>query len=440
MGWDLSAFGATAFKTPALDELANGGVKFSDFHSNGAVCSPTRAALMTGKYQQRTGIDDVVKAKTFRHVGLPLSEVTMAEVFKRAGYQTALFGKWHLGYQDQYNPINQGFDDFIGFVAGNVDYHSHIDLAGKLDWLDGTTIKDQKGYSTDLITENTVAYINHYAKSNSDTGHNKDKPFFIYMAQEAPHGPFQDRTSPIERATTDLRAVEKNQPAGKKASKQEIQQTIYPNMMKAVDEGIAKVLTALRNNNLEENTLIVFMSDNGPTKFGRKGLTGNMAGGKGSIQEGGHRVAAFAYWPAKIKAGQTSSETILGMDLLPTFAALSGTDITDIDNIDGINITNTLINQEKLAPRNTFWKTRHGSAMRSGDWKIINDTKKQAYALYRLDTNGEGERNNLAKIHPEKFQQLKKQLDIWDAEMTAIVTAKKAEIGFDKPIKVTTNR
>ena len=160
MGYgDLSSYGSTFINTPNLDKMAAEGIKFTDFHSNGSVCSPTRAALLTGKYQQRLDIDGVVTAKNHRDKGLATSEKTFAEAIKAAGYVTGMFGKWHVGYQTKFNPINQGFDEYIGYVSGNVDYHSHIDQEGYEDWWEGDTLKSEKGYSTDLITKHSVDFI-----------------------------------------------------------------------------------------------------------------------------------------------------------------------------------------------------------------------------------------------------------------------------------------
>ena len=157
---DIGCYGNTTIKTPNLDAIAAGGMKFTDFHSNGAVCSPTRAALLTGRYQQRCGIEGVIYAKgSTRETGIPLQEITFAEVLKSAGYKTAIFGKWHLGYNVKFNPTKQGFDEFRGYVSGNVDYHSHIDGAGMEDWWKNDEKVPEEGYSTDLITKHAIRFI-----------------------------------------------------------------------------------------------------------------------------------------------------------------------------------------------------------------------------------------------------------------------------------------
>lgn len=180
---DLSCYGNREYHTPHLDSLAAQGMKFVDFQRSGPVCSPTRAGLLTGRYQQRAGIPGVIVAdfQQNRHHGLYPKEWTFAELLKNAGYATAIFGKWHLGYLPKFNPIHHGFDRFRGYVSGNIDYHSHIDRVGVYDWWDGDKTVEEPGYSTHLITRHTLRFIED----------NKDKPFCVYVAHEAPHTPFQ---------------------------------------------------------------------------------------------------------------------------------------------------------------------------------------------------------------------------------------------------------
>ena len=183
---DISCYGAKHVNTPHIDALAKNGIRFTDYHSNGAVCSPTRAALMTGRYPQRTGVEGVITAARHREVGLPLEEVTIAEVLKGAGYSTAMYGKWHLGYDiKRFGPQLQGFETFEGFVSGNVDYFHKIDQEGHKDWYIGDELKHVDGYVTDLINDRAVDWIDGHVKKN------KNKPFFLYLAHGAPHYPLQ---------------------------------------------------------------------------------------------------------------------------------------------------------------------------------------------------------------------------------------------------------
>jgi arylsulfatase A-like enzyme len=183
---DVGCYGSREYNTPHIDALAAGGMRFTDFHSNGVVCSPTRAALLTGRYQQRSGISGVVTAGAHRHTGMDLKEITFAEVLKAEGYVTGLFGKWHLGYAVEYNPVHQGFDEFIGYVSGNVDYHAHLDQTGKEDWWKEDELVPENGYTTDLITTHGVDFIRRH----------REKPFLLYLAHQAPHYPFQGRQDP----------------------------------------------------------------------------------------------------------------------------------------------------------------------------------------------------------------------------------------------------
>ncbi|MBT6004904.1 MAG: sulfatase-like hydrolase/transferase, partial [Prolixibacteraceae bacterium] len=191
MGYgDISCFGSEFIQTPVLDKMASEGIKFTDYHSNGAVCTPTRAALMTGNYQQRAGLEGVIYAALDKRMfGIQDSEKTIAEIFKDAGYSTGIFGKWHLGYQPEYNPVHHGFDEFYGYVSGNVDFISHRDGVGLYDWWHNTDTAYEEGYVTDLITDFALKFMER----------NKKKPFLLYIPHEAPHYPYQGRNDKADR-------------------------------------------------------------------------------------------------------------------------------------------------------------------------------------------------------------------------------------------------
>ncbi len=190
---DYACYGHPTHKTPNLDKLASEGIKFTDFHSNGAVSSPTRAALMSGRYQQHFGIEGVITAASHRDVGLPLGTTTIASLLKSNGYKTAMYGKWHLGYPKENNPINYGFEKFVGYVSGNVDYFSHIDQEGYEDWWHQDRLVKEEGYTTHLITEYAERFI----------AETKDEPFFLYVAHEATHGPWQGPSDSAIRSIED---------------------------------------------------------------------------------------------------------------------------------------------------------------------------------------------------------------------------------------------
>lgn len=402
---ELSCYGSEKVNTPNIDQLASSGVKFTDFHSNGPVCSPTRAALMTGKYQQRTGVEGVITAKSHREVGLSLDEITMAEVLKKQGYSSGMYGKWHLGYGEPYNPIHQGFDTFTGFVSGNVDYHTHVDQEGYLDWWKENVIANEEGYTTDLITNYGVEFIK---KNNSNkTG----KPFFLYLSQEAPHAPIQGRNDAPVRFEGSGKMI-------RKVSKEE-EPIIYKEMIEVMDEGVGKIMQAIKDEGLYENTIVVFCSDNGAA--GKRGDNGVLRAAKASVYEGGHRVPGIISYPGKIKAGTINDTPVMTMDLLPTFVDFSGGNLTK-ELIDGVNLKNMLLENETLPERDLFWSFANRRAMRSGKWKLVSHKKKDGRIneLYNLD-NDLSEKIDVSKEHPELVIEMLSKLQNWEEEVRANV-------------------
>ncbi len=385
---DLGCYGGS-LPTPNIDALAREGLRFTDFHSNGAVCSPTRAALLTGRYQQRSGIEGVITAANHRDQGLALSETTFAEVLKQGGYTTAIFGKWHLGYEAGFNPTHQGFDEFRGFLSGNVDYRSHVDQEGYADWWNGTKLTPEEGYTTDLITKHAVRFI----------AENKGRPFCLYLPHEAVHYPYQTRDDAADRE------------AGKKpanvAGSRTDKEKAYASMMTALDESVGRVMEALKQNGLAKNTLIIFTSDNGPSGPGK---AGPLAGKKGTLWEGGHRVPAIAWWPGRIKPGE-SAETCLTMDLLPTFAKLADVKLPKQVALDGVDLSDLLLKGKALPKRTLFWRFNGMQAVRSGPWKL-QVTRQGASHLYHL-ADDLAEKNDLAEKEPAKLTELQTALKAW---------------------------
>lgn len=393
---DISCYGNTSINTPNLDQMAAEGIRFTDFHSNGAVCSPTRAALMTGKYQQRTGVGGVITAARHRNVGLSIEEITIADELKKYDYTCGIFGKWHLGYPAEYNPSLQGFDTFVGFVSGNVDYHAHIDQEGYLDWWNDTTINNEEGYTTDLITRYGVDFIKE----------NKDKPFFLYLPHEAPHYPFQRRVDKVMR--------ELGQPGTAKVPTDSIQ-SIYKEMVEVMDEGIGRIMQTLKETGLDDNTIVIFCSDNGAAKYGDNGV---MRGFKASVYEGGHRVPAIVRYSQQIKAGTVSDQPVLTMDLLPTMLDFISEEPSG-KNIDGISIKNLLLHQEELPERDLFWSFGNKNAIRSGNWKLVSNKIKDKERIELFDLSSDiSEENDLAMQKPEIVQQLKQKLKKWHQEVS----------------------
>jgi arylsulfatase A-like enzyme len=403
---DIGCFGSKKFRTPNIDSIAARGMRFTDFHSNGAVCSPTRAALLTGRYQQRCGITGVVTAARHRAKGMPVAETTFAEVMAAGGYDTAMFGKWHLGYKPKFNPVHQGFGEFRGYVSGNVDYHAHIDQEGYRDWWRNDKLEPDTGYSTDLITAYAVDFLKRHKKSNAR------KPFLLYIAHEAPHYPYQGRNDPPQRSAN-----------GKAKAKRDPKQSAraYKEMIEVMDEGVGLVLKTLKALGQEQNTLVIFFSDNGPARFGS---AGPLRGKKGQIFEGGHRIPAAMRWPGVIRPGSVCRQTCAGFDIFPTIAALAGAGnrIPAKQKLDGIDLTPALAGKP-LPPRPLFWGVRNEIAIRKGPWKLIASkpaplpfAKPKNPRLYNLDDDL-GETKNLAAEHPELVRALLKELAAWNDEV-----------------------
>jgi arylsulfatase A len=394
----LSCYDNTyGIKTPHLDHMADNGLKFTDFHSNGAVCSPTRAALMTGRYQQRTGITGVVTAAACRNQGLALSETTLAEVLKPGGYRTAMFGKWHVGYSPKFNPVNQGFDEFIGFVSGNVDYQSHLDQVQMEDWWKQDQLVPEEGYQTTLVGNHGVDFIDR----------NAGQPFFLYLAFGAPHYPIQGPNDPPVRGKDAVRV--KNFDV----------ERAHREMIESMDMEIGRIKAKVDELGLTQNTLIFFCSDNGHARGAKWSADPRLRGSKGSVFEGGNRVPGIAYWPGSIRPGVTT-ETTMTMDLLPTCAALCSAPLPPDTTLDGIDLSTLLLEGTPLPGRSLFWHHGPDGALRRGPWKYVKASGGKE-TLYNLEEEL-SEKKDLSEKHPEKFRDLKKQYKEWLRAVSASPT------------------
>lgn len=385
---DPSCYSGQHLNTPNIDALADGGLKFTDFHANAPVCSPTRAALMTGRYQQRSGLEGVISARNHRDKGLAGSQITMAQILKQVGYATAIYGKWHLGYQPKFNPTRFGFDEFRGFVSGNVDYHSHIDQIGQEDWWENLELQPEEGYSTDLITQHGLSFIKRHA----------DQPFFLYLAHECPHYPYQGRNDPADRNIGNPHPVH-----GSRTNREEA----YKEMMAAMDEGIGKVVATVEKLGLADDTLFFFCSDNGPVN---PGSSGGLRGQKGTLWEGGHRVPAVAYYPSRIPAKDVTAQTTITFDLLPTFAHLAQAPIPDDWQLDGLNLWPLMGRNEPLAERSLFWRFNDRSCIRRDGWKLMSG---EDGGLFNL-AQDLSESVDLASSNPQLARELQAELDQWN--------------------------
>lgn len=403
MGYgDSSVYGGWV-KTPRLDRMAAEGMKFTDFHSSGVVCSPTRAGLVTGRYQQRAGIPGVINAdpaNAVHHTGLGTAEITFAELLGRAGYATAIFGKWHLGYHKKYNPLHHGFDRFRGFVSGNVDYISHYDRMQTYDWWEGLDHVQEEGYLTHLITDHAVEFI---------TGH-KDRPFCLYVPHGAVHSPIQAPGDPPGRGPQrKQRADRKAEPGAKRDRDQTVKL-----MFAAMDQGVGRILDTLNRQGIAERTLVLFFSDNGGARHCRNDP---LRGGKGTVWEGGHRVPAIAWWPGRIRPGSVTDQLAISLDVMPTMLDLAGVDLPGGHKLDGVSLAPVLLQGKSLGPRRLFF---NGAAMRDGPWKLVTKAKdlSRGPALFNL-AEDIGEQNDLADKHPDRVRQMSAALDAWKADVAA---------------------
>jgi arylsulfatase A-like enzyme len=303
-------------------------------------------------------------------------------VFQKNGHATALFGKWHCGYEDKFNPVHHGFDEFVGLLHGGADYHQHG------SWRNGLEQQAVEGYSTDIITDKSVDFIRRH----------KEQPFFLYVAHQTPHNPYQTRADTPEtreEGWKQNRVGEENRPR-------------YIRMVKDLDESIGKILDTLEETGLAENTIVFFWSDNGDVRMSP--VEGALRGGKFSHYEGGHRVPAVAWWPGRIKAGAKSDALLLGFDLFPTLTEIAGVADDNPGDLDGVSAMDHWLDQKPLPERDIFfgYEPKLGTAMRRGDWKmIVKDGEEQLYNL-RKDLK---ETTNVANENPEVTASMHKAIE-----------------------------
>ncbi|MEN3940224.1 sulfatase [Prosthecobacter sp. SYSU 5D2] len=390
---DLSCYGAPDIRTPHLDRLAGEGIRFTDFYANGFVCTPTRAAFMTGRYQQRIGLEDAV---TYQEMGrgLPEGGRTVADALLNAGYATGIVGKWHLGYDQDRRPLQQGFEHFFGLLGGNHHYFEHMDRIGVPDlWL-GNEAVQRPDYSTDLFTAEAIAFLER----------SREQPFFLYLAHAAPHFPWQgpdDRDKKVEP---------------KKPSWQQGDRKTYAAMVERMDQGIGQVLAKLEELGLKDRTLVVFTSDNGGHTLSRNAPLRDF---KATLWEGGIRVPCIARWPGVLPAGSTTSQVAITMDWTATFRRLAGAG-ADPAGEDGMDLLPLLTGQEPAGERTLFWRSKkrlrqknpEGRAVRQGRWKLVEYEDGQG-GLYDLEADA-GEEHNLLPARPELAASLRQELDAWE--------------------------
>lgn len=389
---DLGVTGSTDIATPNIDSLAADGVHFQHAYSNGPVCSPTRAALLTGRYQQRAGIDHVIYANEKKR-GMTRKALLIPEVLRDAGYVSALIGKWHLGYPKKHFPTRQGFDEFYGFVSGNIDYFAHTDRLDVPDlWQQEKAVEDPR-YMTELIGDESVRFIDRH----------RERPFFLYVPFNAPHDPFQ---GPDDRHTAG------NQEVTRKVNKT---RAVYKSMVESMDHNAGRILDRLSKHGLEENTAVFFMSDNG----GVRGVASNdpFRGYKGSLWEGGIRSPLLARWKGQFPAGSKTSQMAAGMDLFPTALEIAGLGVPRKHRLDGVSLLKVARGQNRLTHDTLYFHyyppgvKRPWKAMVRDGWKYLRDDAGQEY-LFRLREDI-GEQNNLASTDPERAVRMRLDYEVW---------------------------
>ncbi|WP_051426359.1 sulfatase-like hydrolase/transferase [Jiangella gansuensis] len=409
---DLGCFGADDLDTPALDALCATGAKLSQWYSNSPVCSPSRASLLTGRYPSRAGVENIL-AGSRETVGLP-PQATLASQLRDRGYRTGIFGKWHLGVDASFGPLERGFDTHVGFRAGCVDYFSHIYYWGATNpthdlWEDDEEIWSNGEYLTTLIADRAARFIRDHA----------EQPFFCYVPFNAPHYPMH--------APAEYVAQFAHLPPDRR---------IMAAMIKALDDGVARIVATLDELGLREDTIVFVSSDNGPSTEERNwlngeeisyrgGSAGGLRGHKGSVFDGGIRVPAMISWPGRIPAGWESADVGIMMDLVPTLLhAIDGTPPPGDDH-DGRSLLPTLTTPgTEPDARMICWDYATQLAAREGTWKIVLDAREamgpeiaEARGLFDLSADP-GEQHNLADVEAERFKTMEADLLAW-AERSA---------------------
>jgi len=393
---DLSCYGRPDYETPVLDRLATQGVKLTSAYAAAPVCTPTRCALITGRYPQRlpVGLQEPLSARSPPHLGIPQDHPTIATQLKAAGYDTALIGKWHLGWDPQFNPTRHGFDEFFGSLSGAVDYFTHVAAdasEGGPDLWENTTRVERGGYLTDLFTERAVDYVSR----------RHAQPFYLSLHYNAPHSPWEG---------PDDAGVDHTRHGGGPMADGGSQRA-YAAMMRSMDSGIGRVLEALRRARIERDTLVVFMSDNGGERYS---YNWPFSFEKFYLNEGGIRVPAIVRWPGVVPTNRTVDQAVITMDWTATFLALAGAAAGAGYPLDGENVLPVLTGERGVYDRALFWRTRTRDAARVGRWKYVKDSGEEHLYDLAVDLGEKAERK---ADEPDVFAQVKKQYDAWATQM-----------------------
>nr|AXL06012.1 twin-arginine translocation pathway signal protein [uncultured bacterium] len=394
---DLSCYGRPDYETPVLDGLADQGMKLTSAYSAGAVCTPTRCAFITGRYPQRfeVGLEEPLTA-TSPQVGLPASQPTIASRLRDAGYETALIGKWHLGWRPEYRPTRHGFDEFYGSLSGALDYFTHIAPdSGELtlpDLWENDERVSTDGYLTDVFSDRAVEFLSR----------ERSKPFYLSLHYTAPHGPWE---GPADRGVVDHTGH------GQGAMIYGGSLGIYAEMMRSLDQGIGRVLAALRRARLDRDTLVIFTSDNGGERYS---FNWPFSSGKANLYEGGIRVPAIVRWPGVVPAARVTDQAAVTMDWTATILAAAGAQADAARPLDGENLLPVLRGEREAYDRALFWRTRTRAAARIGRWKYVQEGDVDH--LYDLGVDL-GEKTDVKARESAALSDAKARHSAWAAEM-----------------------
>jgi arylsulfatase A-like enzyme len=399
MGYaDIGVHGGREIATPHIDALMRGGVRFTNGYVTGPYCSPTRAGLLTGRYQQRFGHEFNASGGP----GLPLTETTIADRLRAAGYRTGIFGKWHLGADEAYRPLSRGFDEFFGFLGGQ---HSYLEV-GVNPVLNGRTPAKAIGYLTDELGDRGIDFIRRH----------RARPFFLYLAFNAVHTPMQATDKYLARFATIA----------------DERRRTYAAMLAAMDDAIGRVMDTIVSEQIEDNTLIVFLNDNGGPTMAGTTINGSsnapLRGSKRQTWEGGIRVPFALRWKGRLAPGVFDPRPVVQLDILPTALAAAGITVDPAWRLDGVNLLPFLTGAAKGLPHETlYWRLGHHMAIRRGDWKLVKTSEGPVQPspvpfdltgaeLYNL-SNDIGERRNLASSEPAKVRELADAWQRWNREL-----------------------
>ncbi len=391
---DIGVHGCKDIPTPGIDSIAENGIKFKNGYVSSPLCSPSRAGLMTGRYQQKFGYEfnpgpppNSLRPK----VGLPLEETTLAETLRSSGYRTSAVGKWHLGMREEFHPLKRGFDSFFGFLHGGHKYFYEENEFNPI--MRNYTPVKEKEYLTKALTREAISFI----------GKNKKNPFFLYLSYNAAHTPLQADESKLKKFVN---------------IKDQKRKT-YAAMISALDDGISDIINKLKNMRILENTIIFFLNDNGGSKPNNGSSNFPLRGGKGSLHEGGIRVPFLMQWKGTLPEKKEFKGIVSSLDIFPTSVNAAGGTLPGKDKIDGINLLPFLLKKRGGEPHNIlYWRAgrnRRYFAVRRGKWKFLQQGKKPV-ELYNIEDDI-SERNNIAEDHPALVAEMKELIRKWNSTL-----------------------